>query len=84
MKDMKHLGSVGLSVAGYVVLAASLFSGVVLNALLTPQNIPPDWSPLFIYGLIFVGLGLTLFELARRQVLRGVARDKPPSGNSSP
>ena len=63
---MRDLGARGWVVALLVVFASSLFSAVVVNALVAPYNVPVDWTPLLIEGPILAALGAGVFFLAWR------------------
>ena len=71
------LGTRGWIIAILVVGAAGMFSGIVVNVLLTPSNLPPTWIPLLVNGPILATIGIASFVLAWKQVLRGLSRIDP-------
>ncbi len=67
------LGARGWVIALQVFFAASLFSGIVVNAMMTPHNVPVDWTPILIEGPLIGALGVAVFVMA----CRGLARKLP-------
>jgi hypothetical protein len=75
---LQDLGVVGWGAALLTVFSAGLFASLVTEAAMTPYNYPVDWTPLFVYGPIYVILGVVLFFVAGRELLREGARRRPP------
>jgi len=73
-------GDFGLSgwAVGFLILtAAGLFSGVVTQVLVTPYNVPLDWTPTFVYGALAAVAGLLIVRAAYRMALRPRAAVRP-------
>ena len=69
----ENLGARGWVIALQVVFAASLFSGIDVNAMMTPYNVPVDWTPILVWGPLIGALGVGAFIMA----CRGLARNLP-------
>lgn len=69
------LGSAGWSVGVLTALASILFSDITSLAATTPYNYPPDWTPAIVSGVLWGTIGVVLFIVACRELLRkGVSR----------
>ena len=71
------LGVSGWGVALLTVFAAGFFSSVLTLFLVTPYNIPLDWTPAILYGIAFSTFGIIVFAVGYREMLR-VGRPKQP------
>ena len=69
----ENFGAGGWIIALEVLFAASLFAGVLVNVLMTPYNVPVDWTPILIWGPLLGALGVAAFLMA----CRGVGRNLP-------
>jgi len=58
------------------VFAAMLFSGVVTQVFITPYSYPLDWTPAIVYGVVAGTIGVAIFLVACRAILRGGARGR--------
>jgi hypothetical protein len=63
-------GLAGWAIAFLILTAASLFSGVVTQVVVTPYNVPLDWTPALVYGAIATAAGGFLVRAAYRMALR--------------
>ena len=59
-----------MGVAVSTVLAAGFFANVLTLFLVTPYNIPIDWTVAILYGVVFSMLGVIFFALGYREMLR--------------
>jgi len=66
----EDLGASGWGVAVSTVLAAGFFANVLTLFLVTPYNIPIDWTVAILYGVVFSMLGVIFFALGYREMLR--------------
>jgi hypothetical protein len=71
------LGASGWRIALLTVFAAGFFAGVLAQFLVTPYTIPLNWTPAILSGIAFSTLGIVLFAVACREMLR-VGRPKQP------
>jgi len=69
----ENLAAGGWVIALEVVFAASMFSGILVNVLMTPYNVPVDWTPILLEGPLLGALGVAAFLMA----CRGVGRNLP-------
>ncbi|HYM39486.1 MAG TPA: hypothetical protein VEY12_04990, partial [Thermoplasmata archaeon] len=74
----RDLHGEGWGIAFLTVFAANLFAGLVTAALTIPYNYPPDWTPLFVYVPVYGVLGIGIFVVAWRKLLRAAGRDRKP------
>ena len=63
----------GWVIALEILFAASIFSGIIVNILMTPYNVPVDWTPILLEGPLLGALGVAAFLMA----CRGVGRNLP-------
>jgi len=68
----KNLGAGGWVIGLQVFFAASLFSGIVVNAMMTPFNVPVDWTPILVWGPLIGALGVAVFVMACRRLARNL------------
>lgn len=74
----RDLGDEGWPAAFLTFFAASMLSAVVTGILITPYNYPPDWTLVLVEGGIYGVVGLALFVLACRAILRIGRRNQHP------
>lgn len=74
----QDLGSSGWGIALLTIVAASLFSSLVTTILITPHNYPVDWTPVVVHGTVFAAVGIVIFIVARREIIREGVRRRPP------
>jgi len=72
----EDLGASGWGVAVSTVLAAGFFANVLTVFLVTPYNVPVDWTVATLYGVVFSMLGVIFFALGYREMLRVGRRKK--------
>jgi len=65
---LENFGAGGWVIAFEVLFAAGVFSGVIVNVLMTPYNVPVDWTPILIWGPLLGALGVAAFLMACRSV----------------
>ncbi len=65
---LENFGAGGWVIAFEVLFAAGVFSGVIVNVLMTPYNVPVDWTPILIWGPLLGALGVAAFLMACRIV----------------
>ncbi len=71
------LGASGWRIGLLTVFAAGFFAGVLTQFLVTPYNVPLDWTPAILSGIALSAIGVTLFAVAVREMLR-VGQPRPP------
>ena len=71
------LGASGWGIALLTVFAAGFFAGVLAQFLVTPYNIPLDWTPAILSGIALSALGVAVFAVGYREMLRA-GRPKQP------
>jgi hypothetical protein len=76
---LNNLGARGFVIAFEVVFAAGLFSAVIMAVLVTPYNVPVDWTLAFTEGPALGILGIGVFFLAWRTLVRSL----PPGSAKS-
>jgi len=78
ISPFRNLGATGWGVGILTAFAASLFSGIVTSILITPYNYPLDWTPTLVWGTAWGAVGVVIFVVACREMLREGARRRPP------
>jgi hypothetical protein len=69
--SMAHdLGSTGWVVGFLTAIAAIVFGYAVQAVLLSTYNYPPDWIPALIGGMLYGAVGVVIFVLACREMIR--------------
>ena len=72
----EDLGASGWGVAVSTVFAAGFFANVLTLFLVTPYNVPIDWTVAILYGVVFSVLGVLFFAVGYREMLRVGRRKK--------
>src|SRR5436309_5057517 len=73
---LENFGAGGWVIAFEVLFAAGVFSGVIVNVLMTPYNVPVDWTP-------DPDLGSAPRRIRSRRVPHGVPKRREPSARPS-
>ena len=66
----EDLGSSGWGIAVSTIFAAGFFASVLSLFLVTPYNIPVDWTIATLYGIVFSAIGIAFFAVGYREMLR--------------